>query len=71
MFGEPGIAQSCQTSIDLFFCSLLNRLGVNVLFSLSEQPLISASDKRNDALLAVVIAYIAGNVFQQDGGKLS
>ena len=49
--------------------------GVNVLFSLCEWPLISSSDKRNDAvtrsLVSVAIAYIAGHIFQQDGGKLS
>ena len=49
--------------------------GVNVLFSLCEWPLISASDKRNGAvtrsLVSVAIAYIAGHIFQQDGGKLS
>ena len=55
--------------------SLYGVFGVNVLLSLCERPLISASDKRNDAvtrsLVSVAIAYIAGHIFQQDGGKLS
>ena len=49
--------------------------GVNVLFSLSESPLISASEKSNNAvnrsIVSVAIAYIAGHIFQQDGGQLS
>lgn len=55
--------------------SLYGVFGVNVLFSLCEWPVISASEKRNNAvnrsLVSVAIAYIAGHIFQQDGGKLS
>lgn len=85
MSREPGIALDKPASVcsmSLPLCSLLNGLnvlfslyGVNVLFSLCEWPLISASDKRNDAvtrsLVSVAIAYIAGHIFQQDRGKLS
>jgi len=88
MLRKPSIALDKRASVcsmSLPLCSLLNGLnvlfslygvfGVNVLFSLWEWPLISASEKRNNAvtrsLVSVAIANIAGHIFQQDGGKLS